>query len=50
MQWYHNKHPCHWHLKIVTNFAHPVSKVKSHTSSLNMPWPPWGCVEPPLSA
>ena len=49
MQWYHDKSLCPLHLKIVTQFAHPVSKVKSHTFCLNMPRLPQGCLGPALS-
>ena len=49
MQWYHDKRPFPWHLKIVTQFAYPVRRVTSHTSSSNMPMPPWGCLGQPLS-
>ena len=49
MQWYHNRSPCPWHLKIVSQFAYPVSSVKSHISSPDLPRPPWGCLGPPLS-
>ena len=33
----------------LSQFAHPVSRVKSHTSSSNMPKPPQGHLGPPLS-
>ena len=37
------------HKKIVIQFTHPVSRVKSHTSSSNMPRPPQECLGSPLS-
>ena len=35
MQWYHDKSLCPWHLKIFTQFAHPVSRV-NHTFPLQI--------------
>ena len=49
MQWYHDKCPCPWHLKIVTQFAHQVNKVKLHTFSSHLPRPPQEWLGPSLS-
>ena len=42
---------CPWHLEMVTQFAHPVSRVSSHTFFLtaDLPKSPWACLGPPTS-
>ena len=48
MQWYHDKCLCLCHLKIVTQFTHLLSSVKSHIFYPDLLRPPWGCLGPPL--